>query len=1059
MVFEAVLKRGLLLTITVLVICVLGMVAVLRIPVQMIPDLEVRTITVRTYWPGATPQDVEKEILVEQEEHLRNVPALQRMISTADTGSARIELEFPFGIDINETLIRVNNALSQVSSYPVSVRQPRIYASSFSSNSFMYFRVAPLPGNPGGVDMDMIRDYVEDHVRTRMERVPGVSQVGVWGGAERQVQIRIDAARLAERGLTLADVRNAVRSRNRDVSGGDIESGKRRYLLRTVGRFDGVESLKELVLNRSGDAITRLGDVAEVRLDHYEIQSKSYVDGKPVLSLSVRRESGSNVIAIKKAMLPVMDEINREVLEPAGMRLTLNADDVGYVQESIKNVWTNLVIGAVLATLVMFLFMRSVRPTALGVMGIPICTIAAFIGLLLAGRTVNVISLAGVAFAIGMTLDNTIVVLESIALERRRGLERFAAALAGVKRVWPAVLASTLTTILVFAPVLFIREEAGQLYSDIAIAISASILASMFIAITAVPTASARVLPEMKSTLRADGAIRRWALACIEWLMAGSLRRVVVIAATIAVSVLVIVGLTPPAEYLPEGEEPKIFATMSPPPGYNLEEMASVAEEVEAHFLPFVNDDPKRYHAGDATVPAIKYLYMRVEPGRVRIIAEPVDTRDTDPLMDAITDKYREFAGMRAFATRGSIITSNNGGTRAINLDISGPRLDDIYATTLAAYREAQEVFDRPRLRAAPRTLSLAQPLVEVRPRWARAAEVGLSAEELGFTVAALTDGAYVDEFFLDDEKIDIYLYGAPGGVRNLEDIGRLPVYTPQGAVLPLGSIADVIETVDTDTVRRVDGKRTVTLSIIPPRSVALETGVEIVQRDVVGALRDQGAIPAGVTIDITGASDQLNATREALTGNYAVAILLIYLLLVAVFSHWGYPLVIMTTIPLGIASGLVGLWLLNLIGAGLPAIGFAAFHQPFDMISMLGFLILMGVVVNNPILIVDQSVYNVRHQGMSALQAVRGAVETRLRPIAMSSITTICGLSPLVFIPGAGTELYRGLGAIVLFGVAGATIVTLTFLPALTVLVLRIRERRMSSLRHGGKAATAPGD
>jgi multidrug efflux pump subunit AcrB len=266
-------------------------------------------------------------------------------------------------------------------------------------------------------------------------------------------------------------------------------------------------------------------------------------------------------------------------------------------------------------------------------------------------------------------------------------------------------------------------------------------------------------------------------------------------------------------------------------------------------------------------VPAIKYLYLRVEPGRIRIIAEPVETRDTDSLMDAITDKYREFAGMRAFATRGSIITSNNGGTRAINLDISGPRLDDIYATTLAAYREAQEVFDRPRLRADPRTLSLAQPLVEVRPRWARAAEAGLSAEELGFTVAALTDGAYVDEFFLDDEKIDIYLYGAPGGVRDLEDIGRLPVYTPQGTVLPLSSIADVIETVDTDQVRRVDGRRTVTLSIIPPRSVALETGVEMVQRDLMGALRDQGAIPAGVSIDITGASDQLNTPYPATAG------------------------------------------------------------------------------------------------------------------------------------------------------------------------------------------------
>jgi len=1057
--FEAILKRGILLTITVLVVCVLGLVAVLRIPVQMIPDLEVRTISVRTQWPGATPQDVEKEILIEQEEYLRNVPGLQRMTSTAQSGYARIEMEFPFGVDINETLIRVNNALSQVSSYPATVREPRIYASSFSSNSFMYFRVAPLPGNPRGVDMDMIRDYVEDHVRTRMERVPGVSEVGVWGGAERQVQIRVDAARLAERGLTLTDVRNAIRARNRDVSGGDIESGKRRYLLRTVGRFDSVESLEDLVLNRRGDAITLLGDVADVRLDHYEIQSKSYVNGNPVLSLSVRRETGSNVIAIKKAMLPVMDAINREVLEHAGMQLTLNADDVGYVQESIANVWTNLTIGAVLATLVMFLFLRSARATGLGVIGIPICTIAAFIGLVLAGRTVNVISLAGVAFAIGMTLDNTIVVLESIALERRRGLDRFAAALAGVKRVWPAVLASTLTTVLVFAPVLFIDEEAGQLYSDIAIAISASILASMLIAITVVPTASARVLPENMDADRKDSVLRRFSLAGIDWLMAGPVRRMVVITGTVAASVLVIAFLTPPAEYLPEGEEPKIFATMSPPPGYNLDEMSKVGAEIESYFLPFVGDDPTRFHAGDAKVPAIKYLYLRVEPGRVRIIAEAVDTGDVDALMDTITDKYREYAGMRAFATRGSIITSNNGGTRAINLDISGARLGDIYATTLAAYRQAEELFDKPRLRADPAGLSLAQPLVEVRPRWTRAAELGLSAEELGFTVAALTDGAYVDEFFLDDEKIDVYVYGATGSVRDLEDIGRLPVYTPNGTVLPLSAIADVIETVDTDVVRRVDGRRTVTLSIIPPRAVALETGVEMVKNDLIGALRSQGAIPAGVTIDITGASDQLNATREALSSNYAVAVLLIYLLLVAVFSHWGYPLVIMTTIPLGIASGLVGLWLLNLVGASLPAMGFAAIQQPFDMISMLGFLILMGVVVNNPILIVDQSVYNVRHEGMGALEAVRNAVETRLRPIAMSSITTIFGLSPLVFLPGAGTELYRGLGAIVLFGVAGATVVTLTFLPALTVLVLRIRERRMATPQRPVTAAPAAGD
>ena len=245
--FEGIVKRGTLMTVTVLIVSVLGLVAAYRIPVQMIPDLEVRTVTVRTAWPGATPQDVEKEILIEQEEYLRTIPSLQQITAQASFGQARIELEFPFGVDLNETLIRVNNALTQVPEYPLNVDEPRIYATSFSSNSFMYFRVAPLPGNPRGLDMDLMKDFLEDHVRTRMESVAGVSEVRVGGGAERQVQILLDPARLAQRGLTLTDVRLAVQARNRDISGGEIESGKRRYLLRTVGRFKDLQELRDLI--------------------------------------------------------------------------------------------------------------------------------------------------------------------------------------------------------------------------------------------------------------------------------------------------------------------------------------------------------------------------------------------------------------------------------------------------------------------------------------------------------------------------------------------------------------------------------------------------------------------------------------------------------------------------------------------------------------------------------------------------------------------------------------------------------------------------------------------
>ena len=1036
--FEAFIRNGILVTVAALIVCVLGILAASRVPVQMIPDLEVRTVSVQTTWPGATPQDVEKEILIEQEEYLRTLPNLQRLESSASSGSAVIELDFPFGVDITQTLIEVNNALNQVPAYPENVDQPRVFANSFSANSFMYFAILPLPGNPRNVDMIMMNDFIVDNVRTRLSGVPGVSQVNISGGAERQVRILLDPARLADRGLTILDVRNAIRARNRDVSGGAIESGKRRYLLRTIGRFDSVESLEELIVDRRGDSLIRLGDIAVIELDHSEIESYSYMNGEPIVFTSVNREAGSNVIDIKYAMLEAVERVNRDVLQPNGMRMQLMAEDAGYVEASIRNVWLNLALGALFATGVMYLFLRSARATAVGVLGIPVCTIAAFIGLLAAGRTINVISLAGVAFAIGMTLDNSIVVIESIELKRRQGLDRFNAAVEGVKAVWTAVLASTLTTILVFLPVLFIQEEAGQLYSDVAIAISASILASMLVAITLIPTASARLAFGTDSRAGNGSALGDRLLAQIDSLIITSKRRWLTIGMTVALSAAVIVLLTPPAEYLPEGEEPKTFASMSAPPGYNLETMVEIGREVQDHFMQFVGDDPERFDRGETAVPAIRYLNTRVNAGGFRIISEPVRTGDIDALMDAITAYYRQYPGMRAFAARGSIISSNDGGTRSINLDISGPSLAIIYDAALATYRRAEEVFENPRIQSSPSALSLSQPLLEIRPDWDRAAELGLDAGDVGYTVAALTDGAFVDEYFEADNKIDIYLYGTTGGDVDVDSLGALPIYTPQGSILPLNSIATIRETVDSNSIRRINGQRTVTLNIIPPTSVPLEQGVEIVRENVVRFLRESGAYPATVNVDISGASDQLDATKAALAANLPVALVIIYLLLVAIFRHWGYPLLIMTTIPLGIAGGIVGLALLNAVGALLGWLGLGGLHQPFDMISMLGFLILMGTVVNNPILIVDRAMRHIREQSMSAIDAVREAVSARLRPIAMSTLTTICGLSPLVFIPGAGTELYRGVGAIVLFGILGAAVVSLTMLPALTIAVLQ---------------------
>lgn len=1026
--FAAIIRRGIIVAVGALIIVLLGIMATLRIPVQMIPDLDIRTISIETRWPGATPQDIEKEILLEQEEYLRNIPNLARMEATATSGSASIELEFPFGVDATEALINVNNALSQVPQYPENVDEPQVFAASTSSNAFMYFNVGPLDGNPQSVDMVMMRDFLEQNVRTRMSSVPGVAQVTIGGGAERQAQVFIEADALAQRGISMTQVRDALRARNQDVSGGEIESGKRRYLLRTAGRFESLDEVLDTVIAQRDDTQITLGDVADVKLGHYKVRSESWYEGSEVVGMQVRRNIGANVIDIKNDMMEEVDAINEQVLNPAGMQLQLNSDDVRYVQASIENVWINLIIGALFACLVMFLFLRRFTTVMAAVIGIPLCTIAAFLGLMLFGRTINVISLAGVAFAIGMTLDNSIVVLESIMLEKQREKNAFKAAVQGVQRVWPAVLASSLTTVMVFAPVLFITLEAGQLYSDIAIAISAAILASMAVAITLLPTAAARLqlqAPTIRTTI-----IRDRVLAMVSWITQTAARRWSVVGATTLSSILIIIFLTPPAEYLPEGEEAKTFATMSAPPGYNLQTMSAIGEELREYFYPAMEQSPDLFDRGDTKIPAIDRMSLSVSPESIRIIAEPKDPDHMEALMDALTDKYEEYEGMRAFAARGSIISSNDGGTRSIDVDISGPQLASLYEVADQIYQNAEAEFGNPRIQTQPSSLALAQPLLQIRPDWSQLSRTGLSANELGFTVAAHTDGAYVDEIYLNEEQVDLFFYGQPMQNEQADELARLPtlaVHTSSGN-LPLNALARIEETVDTSIVRRVDSQRMVTLNIIPPRSVPLEEGVTRVREQIIGAMEERGEIPFDVQVNISGAADQLAATQAALSSNFLVAILIVYLLMVAIFGHWGYPLLIMTTIPLGVAGGLVGLALLNAVGLS----------QPFDMITMLGFLILMGTVINNPILIVHRAVENIQADDCDAITAVNEAVASRLRPIAMSTITTLCGLSPLVLIPGEGTELYRGVGAIVMFGILGAAAVTLTMLPALTVSVLR---------------------
>lgn len=1055
MILQSFIQHGVKSAVAVLIVCLIGAVAVFRVPIQMIPNMDVTTISVDTVWAGATPRDIEQEILFEQEKYLRSIPGLHRMTSTARSSRAEIELEFLPGTDVQEVLIRVNNALAQVPRYPENVDQPRIATSSASESSFLYYSIQPLPGNPKNVDIIVQRDFVDNYVRTAIERVNGVSEVQVSGGAHRQVKVLVDPAKLAERRIGVLELRDALRRRNVDVSGGDFDSGKRRYMLRTVGRYQSVDEIHDTVIAKRDGVLVYLRDVGEAVMDHAEVVRVSTFNGAPSISMSIKRQIGSNVIEVMDQVTATVDRLNAGLMKERGLQINWSSDDVMYVRDAIAIVKKNFILGSLLACGVLYLFLRSISTTFLGAIGIPICTIASFLGLLLTGRTINVISLAGVAFAIGMTLDNTIVVMENIYRHRRMGKGLFEAAYDGVSEVWTAVFASTLTTVFVFVPIIFVREEAGQLYSDIAVAISSSIIMSMVVAITVVPCAAARWMRVGKGEDGEEsGLLDRWGrsfsdgvVSCLEWLLASVLRRVGAILGVLLVCFVILVGLTPKSEYLPEGEEAKVFTIMSPPAGYNLEEMRGIAREMDAFLVPHVGADPKLFERGEADLPAVKTIFNICRPTSLLTIVTTQDPKQIDDYLRIIDERFSRVPGVTSFSSRGSIFSGNFGGTRSIDLDISGPNLPVLYEVAQEVFDRANTLFESPQVRARP-GLVLGQPVLEVRPDWDRSEEFGIGPGELGYLVSAFSDGAYLDEFYLEDEKIDMFLHSNQPhgeGARGLDD---LEVYSSAGGVLPLEALADVVETVKTDVIQRVNSRRTITMSIVPPRDVPLEAAVERVQRELIAEMRDSGHLSRDVQVHLAGASDKLKATRQALAGNFLLALIIAYLLMVAIFSHWGYPLIIMFSVPLGISGGVIGLWLINQWHLIFGFLGVQPINQPLDMITMLGFLVLIGTVVNNPILIVDQSIRRLAGGDCSVSKAILETTRTRLRPIMMSTITTVFGLCPLVFLPGAGTELYRGLGVIVLFGLMFSTVVTLVFIPAFLSLLLEMSRRFHSVAR-----------
>ena len=1020
-----------------------GLLSLFRIPVQLVPDVEKPQITVVTRWIGASPEEVEQEIIHEQEEMLKSVENLKKLTSKSFNGRGQILLEFVVGVDKSTALLDVANKLDQVQEYPENVDEPVISAVNTGDRPIAWFTLRTLPGN--NTDVNELRDYAENHIESRLERVPGVANSNIYGGAERELQVIIDPHALASSQLTILDVRRALISSNTNISGGEIDEGKNRFTVRTLGQFKSVEEIENLVITKRDDIPVYIRDIAEVQLGYKKLEAFVRQKNEPSIAVNAQREVGANVLTVMAGLKAACKELNENLLIDRGLQLEQVYDETEYIKSSIGLVRQNVIVGGFLAVMVLLIFLRSWRSTLVIGLAIPISAIGTFLMITLLGRSLNVVSLAGIAFAIGMVVDSAIVVLENIFRHWQSGEDPFEAACKGTAEVWGAVLASTLTTIGVFIPVILVEQEVGQLFRDIALAISFAVGLSLIVAVTVIPTTAARILSHRKKSGPAgkddSTSSNRLVLfgrnltdkivGVVDYLTNTLKRRLMTIFVLIFISIFLTWWMIPEMEYLPEGNRNLILAIMLPPPGYSLEEQKSIGLLLEKELSPYWLAKVGTKEAEVLDGPPIEHGFY-VSRGRSvfmgMISAEPERVAELIPVLRRVCGKV---PGMITIVQQSSLFERGLSGGRTIDIELSGPDLNRLVYYGAQVFGQGRQVFP-PGTQARPvPSLELGSPELQIKPRLEHATELGLTVADIGYIVDALVDGAYAGDYWHQGDKIDLVVFGQSKYIERTQDLEQIFIFTPSGDYVPLSTVADIQLGVGPEEIDHIERERSIVIQVIPPRTMPLERALDVIDAKIIEPMVEKGLLGDLYKANLAGTADKLQEARKALQWNLILAMAIAYLLMAALFESFLYPIVIMFSVPLAGVGGFIGLAVLNIFTL-----------QVMDVLTMLGFVILIGTVINNAILIVHQTLNNMREGKMGPHQALIESVRTRIRPIFMSVATTVFGMLPLVIFPGAGSELYRGLGSVVLGGLIVSTVFTLLLIPAVFSLVMDIKMR-----------------
>ncbi|MEK9670914.1 MAG: efflux RND transporter permease subunit, partial [Rhodospirillaceae bacterium] len=790
------IERPIAVMAAILMLILFGIVALTVIPIQLTPDIRKPVISIETVWPSAAPAEIEREISVKQEEVLKGIEGLQEIRSESQDGRSRINLEFAIGTNMDKALLLTSNRLDRVSGYPDEADEPSIRTAGADDNPIAWFVILRREGN--NEEIHRFGDFAEEVIQDRIERVPGVARVNLYGAAKREMTVLVEPEAMARYGLTVSEVINKLRAANSSVSAGDVDEGKRRYIVRTQGEFSSLDDVAQVILRSNRDPATgrfarvTVGDIATIQWDTSKPTERIRFNGRPAMAFNAVREDGANVIEVMAGIREAIAELNEFQVPSQALELRQVYDETVYINSSIDLVQQNIVVGGALAALMLLLFLRSGGATLIVSMAIPVSVIGAFVAMAGMGRSLNVISLAGIAFAVGMVVDAAIVVLENIFRHRELGRSRAEAAYRGAKQVWVAVLVSALTTVMAFIPILVMQLEAGQLFRDIAVALSVSVLISLLVAITLIPALANRILgsPGEDNIVRRKlpvidnfaglfvGSIMR----LTEWVTRSRVRAIAAVGLLCGVCSAITWVLLPKLEYLPSGNRNLIIGFIVPPPGYNLDTMVDIAKGYERQVLPLLvevsGDGPDAEGR-----PKLNRIFFVTFRGRTILGAaahDPARVKDVIPILRRAA--FNE-PGTLGIITQRSLFGRGLTGTRTIELNVLAPELEPLMETAMKTFIMVNKEFPRDQgnqVRPQPE-LVLGAPEVRIRPNRVKLADNGVTARELSDTIDAFNDGLRIAEISVGNKLVDLMIKGPLDRVTQTQGIDNLPVVTAAG--------------------------------------------------------------------------------------------------------------------------------------------------------------------------------------------------------------------------------------------------------------------------------------